>query len=215
MTSALTRRAAALLLAVLATLVLVALSRVPYAAERRGDALLRLSWRMAGEYIEECRVPSEEELARLPLHMRRERICDGRLLPYRLVLRIDDRVVLDEWVRGAGARQDRPLAVFHELRLEPGERHVSVSWTPERGTPRVPGERSAAEAAAEAASARHELAAQLRFEASDVALITYDIDARRLVARGRGVVAFTSRSPADPTRPRDEGDAAQDDGVER
>jgi hypothetical protein len=161
------RRGLAGAVAVAATLAIVALSRVPWAADAGDAALIRLSWRYASEYVEACRQRTAEELERRPAHMRRPEVCDGRLLPYRLEVVLNGDTVLAEWVRGRGAREDRPLAVLHELRVAPGTHELEVRWTPEAGAERPP----------------QVVAARLTLAAREVALITYDVDERRLVAR--------------------------------
>jgi hypothetical protein len=166
------RRLAGLVVGLLGTFALVALSRVPYTIEPGADAMIRLSWRTATAFVEECRTVGAEELARMPVHMRRETICEGRLLPYRLQVVHEGVTVIDELVHGSGARRDRPLSVFRELRVMPGRHHVIVRWLP------VGDAVSAAPAL--------ELESTLELEPLDVALITYDGNARRLVVRGRG-----------------------------
>lgn len=115
-------------LAIVATLGLVRLSYGSYLATASESAVLRLSWRAVGERIEECRTLSEEELAALPLHMRRSEICEGRLAPFRLVVAVDGETLLDAPVRASGAREDRPTYVFHEFPLPPGRHHVEVRF---------------------------------------------------------------------------------------
>jgi hypothetical protein len=174
-----TRRAVPLL-ATLATLVgaflIAGLSRVPYAPPS-DDALIRLSWRTAGEYVEECRTLTAEELEALPIHMRREQVCEGRMVPYRLRMTLDGVPVYDERVRAAGAREDRPLYVFRELRVPPGRYDVEVTWEPE------PAQRPAAGRDSVGGGLR--LDARLALAAGEVSLITYDLNERVLVVRGR------------------------------
>lgn len=54
-------------------------SRARFELEASGDAAIRLSWRAVGRPVEQCRTPSAEELAQLPVHMRRSEICERRL----------------------------------------------------------------------------------------------------------------------------------------
>jgi hypothetical protein len=194
------RRAAGLALALALTASIAALSRVPYTAAEADHALIRLSWRTPGAYVEECRRPSAEELERLPAHMRREEICEGRVLPYRLRVLINGRVIYDEMVRPSGAREDRPLYVYRELPVRPGDYGVEISWEREDvavfadsrpPTPvGEPGESRAGRARSgpTATPERLRLSARLALEPGDIALLTYDVDRQRLVARGRGVV---------------------------
>jgi hypothetical protein len=181
------RRTPALLLAVLVTLAIAALSRVPYTASPGDDAMLRLSWRTPGEYVEECRTPSEEELARQPAHMRREVVCEGRLLPYHLRVLLNGELVVDEVVIAAGARQDRPLYVYKEIPVRAGDYHVEIDWQAERSTEPIE--------SSSAAAPRHlSLGAELRLESREVALITYDSDTRLFRAMGAGVIRSEPRA---------------------
>ena len=163
-------------LAVGATVALGWLSQVPYAAEAANDALVRLAWRARGERVQECRRLTPEELARLPVHMRREEECEGRILPYRLLVTLDGIPVITDTVRGAGARQDRPLYVFRELPLGSGRHRLSVTFTRE-GAER-------GEAAAAATPARLVLDTMLVASPRQIILVTYDEENRRLEITG-------------------------------
>jgi hypothetical protein len=121
-------------LAVLAGVIL--LTGVPYEAEPSGDSVIRLSWRAVGERVEECRTPTEEELAAVPKHMRRTEICEGRLTPFRLSVGIDAGRRFEGTIHPSGAREDRPTYVFQEFRVEPGRHHVEIRFevVPPAGT---------------------------------------------------------------------------------
>lgn len=173
----LVRRAAAIALALTATLAIGALSRAPYTADRTEHAIVRLAWRARGERVERCRRLTPEELERLPAHMRQEERCEGRILPYRLQLRVDGARVLDELVEAAGARHDRPLYVYHERPLQPGTHAIAVAFTREGATP--PGAREEAEGTPGVLTLDTTVALLPR----RVLLVTYDDDARRLVLR--------------------------------
>ena len=163
--------------AVVVTLAVAAMSRAPYAAGGTQGAALRLAWRARGARVEECRRPSAEELSRLPPHMRREEICEGRVLPYRLVVMLDGRTVVNDLVQAAGAHADRPLFVFHEIAVSPGRHEVGVRFereaAPEGGTL----------AEADAAPALLEVTEHIELQPLDVALVTYDPERRALVVR--------------------------------
>lgn len=202
------RRVLGVALAVAVTLAIAALSRLPYAAAEGQAALIRFSWRTPGAQVNECRRLSAEELERLPVHMRREEVCERRILPYRLQVRLDGRTVYDELVRASGAREDRPLFVFRELPVAPGEYRLEVRWERERNGGSGSGDDDAHEAADEhemrkahdsaprpaprRTTPEHlELKVVLRLDAGDVSLVTYDLDHQRLVVRGRGAVDGT------------------------
>jgi len=165
--------------AALVTLGVAGMSRAPYAAGETDRAAVRLAWRARGARVEECRRPSAEELARLPPHMRREEICEGRVLPHRLVVTLDDRVVIDEVVHAAGAHADRPLFVYHEIAATPGRHAFTARF--ERESP--PGPEGTVRADDGAAPAVLELTDELDLRPLDVALITYDPERRLLVLR--------------------------------
>lgn len=126
--------------AALLTAALVAGSRVPWTAETGSEAVVRLSWRAVGERVEECRETTEAERASLPAHMRQPRICERRLAPFRLSVRIDGEERLDANLHASGAREDRPTYVLHEFRVAPGEHRVEVRFAAER----LPGAQAAA-----------------------------------------------------------------------
>lgn len=167
------RYSVATLLAAACAAGLALFSRLPWEADPPDAALLRLSWRAVGERVEECREPTEEELAALPRHMRRERICEGRVTPFRLRVDVDGARALDEEVRGAGARQDRPAYVFEELPLAPGPHRVAVRFEVEGagdGAKRPP----------------LVLDEEATLAPRGILLVTRDVDTGRLVLRRAG-----------------------------
>jgi hypothetical protein len=92
-----------------------------------GDAArVRLSWSGRPERIEQCRRLTDEELAKLPQHMRLRTKCDGHLASYLLAVTIDGQLMLSDTLRGGGLRHDRPIHLFTELEALPGERRVHV-----------------------------------------------------------------------------------------
>ncbi|HEX6939525.1 MAG TPA: hypothetical protein VF158_08940 [Longimicrobiales bacterium] len=121
-----------------AVLALGALSRLPYTAADAGRGVLRLSWRVRGERVQQCRRLSAEELEALPLHMRRPEACEGRIAPYRLRVVIDGDLVEDALVSAAGAKRDRPIYVFRDFPLTPGAHQVEITFTRE-GAPEADG----------------------------------------------------------------------------
>jgi hypothetical protein len=160
------------------------LSFTPYTAERDIGAIVRLAWRARGEQVRDCRRLSPEELQQLPLHMRQEEVCEGRLLPYRLVVALDSVSLVDRLVHGAGAREDRPLYVFQDLIVEPGRHRLSVRFTLEAPSAQHEGEQDREDAALPATPPRLALDTTLTLGARRVLLVTYDEERERLVIHG-------------------------------
>jgi hypothetical protein len=162
----------------LATLGVAAASRVPLTFYPSNDALVRLTWSARPERIEECRSPTADELAGRPAHMRQTRVCEGRAATYRLEVRVNDVLRVDEEVHGGGWRRDRRLYVFHELPVPPGEARVDVRFT------RV--ETASSPAAGPLHDAfvapRLTLEQRMRLNPREVVLVTYDAARRTLVA---------------------------------
>jgi len=163
----------AAVVAVVITVLVAGLSRVPVSLESEHESLVRLSWRMDGYSLEACRVPTAEELAALPVHMRNPNACIGQIASYRLRVAIDGEPVVDERVRPAGARHDRPIFVLSDLPVDPGRHSVEVRFEailPE-GTPPPIG--------AEPLSVAQEVTVEPR----EIVLVTLDPDTQRLVVR--------------------------------
>lgn len=172
------RRSGAVALAAAVTASIGWLSQAPYDAASGEQALLRLSWRIRGAKVEECRELSAEERQQLPPHMQLDEICEGRVAPYHLSLVVDDRRLISDTVRAEGARQDRPIYVFQELRLPPGRHTLQVTFrrlisgkvensTRQRTAPSV-----------------LELVSNIALAPGTIALVTYDDERERLVVRG-------------------------------
>lgn len=153
---------------------LAALSGIPYGSDAEASAALRLSWRTRAAAVRECRDPTADELARLPAHMRRERVCDWRVPPHRLRVVVDGEPREDGRIEAAGARRDRPLYVHREFSLSPGPHRLEVEFFPER------------ESDVGQSGVRLELRADLDLDVGDVALVTYDPDAGELALRRAG-----------------------------
>ena len=160
------------------------LSFVPYTVERDTGSIVRLAWRARGVQVRDCRRLTPDELAKLPPHMRQEEVCQGRLIPYRLVVTLDGARLVDRLVRGAGARQDRPLYVFEDLGVRPGSHRVAVEFTPQ-GQPEA--ERKEGEEdrpTRRTTPPRLTLDTTLVLAPRRVALVTYEEEREQLVVRG-------------------------------
>jgi len=93
-------------------------------------AELRLSFRLPGQKQEVCETRSEEELKKLPRHMRRPQKCEVTLLSYNLRIRIDGEERLTKRINPPGVRGDRPLIVSETFRVEPGRHEFEIDFSP-------------------------------------------------------------------------------------
>ena len=107
-----------------------ALAHLPLGEPSRAAAL-RLALRTERARIEVCRDRSAEELAALPAHMRQARDCRETAIDYRLVARLDGRVVVDREVAHHGVRRNRPLTADVLVEVEPGRHEVSIELAPD------------------------------------------------------------------------------------
>jgi hypothetical protein len=178
--------------------------------------MIRLTWRATSERVDDCRRLSPEELAALPAHMRREEVCEGRTLPYLLRVALDGDTVVQERVEPRGTREDRPLYVFHEIPVTPGERALEIAFVREdvrrearegeegrgearggeqarRDEERQEEARSAADRVREGRAALAQetpgllqFSGRVRLQPRQIALITYDPERRVLVLKGYG-----------------------------
>jgi hypothetical protein len=158
------------LIALAATAALVAGSQLPWRPEAGGEASIRLSWRTVAEPVTECRAPTPEELEGLPPHMRMQEICERGHAPFRLRVEIDGEEARDVLLQPSGARGDRPLYVFEELRVPPGAYRLEVEFAEQR-QPKAGSERAPVELTLETA---------LELEPRDIALVTLDATGERL-----------------------------------
>lgn len=174
-----------------------ALSRVPYAVESGEEfALIRLSWRFRGNHERECRPLRPDELAAIPAHMRLPEVCERQVASFLLTVTLDGAPVALDTVRPFGARADRPLYVYREFRVRPGEHWLLVRFRklgrePTDGEGDEGPERHEAQEEERAPSGPAdppalELEAQVRAAAREVILVTQDPSEQRLVVRRRG-----------------------------
>lgn len=169
------RRVVGGVLAAAAVLVLAALTRVPYSGAAEDEARVRLSWRIRSEQVRTCVPPTEEELERLPPHMRNPDACVGDVPPFRLRVRLDDRTVVDRRVRASGARGDRPMYVLHDVPVTPGPHRLAVEFQQERDGDEAVGRRER--------PLELELEADVDLEPREVVLVTLESGTGQLVLR--------------------------------
>jgi hypothetical protein len=168
------RRIAAIVVAGGLTLGVGALSNTTLPVGTSDSAMVRLAWRATPARIRRCRMLTPAELARIPAHMRRTEECEEATLPYRLTFRYDSAPPVTLTIHAAGAREDRPMYVFHESRLGPGPRVLSIRFQRD----------SAPDGVAPTVSqtpALLTLDTVVVLRQRQIALVTYDADRQQLV----------------------------------
>ena len=192
-------------LAIALTAVIVRGSSASLTVHGSTDGQLRLAWSARPERIEKCRQRTEEELARLPQHMRQPLACEGTTAAYRLQVRVDGALVFERVVRGGGLRQDRSLYVFHEVTLEPSDTTLEVRLDrlgPDPA-PAAPAESRTETAERDRANRRQprgeavpphlSFQRRLRVRPREVILVTYSTERRALVAVHESAPAVRER----------------------
>jgi hypothetical protein len=94
----------------------------------RDDAIVRVAWSARPERIERCRRLSDEEMDKLPAHMRQRLECEGTTARYRLEVSRDGVLLDTATIRGGGLRHDREVYVSREVPVPPGSARVSVRF---------------------------------------------------------------------------------------
>lgn len=90
-------------------------------------ALIRVAGSLASFAAEECRIPTEAELASIPQHMRPKEICERTPLAYQVKVSVDDEVIVTKSVGGPDIRVDKPLFLDLEVVVSSGRHEVEVS----------------------------------------------------------------------------------------
>lgn len=119
----------AVILTALSLAAMALLSAAPVRSEGSDSARLRLSWSARPERIETCRVLSKKELEETEEHMRQRVECEGKFATYMLDVFVDERLVHQSVVRGAGLRHDRPIFLLREIPVPAGIHRIRVSFT--------------------------------------------------------------------------------------
>ncbi len=100
-------------------------SEAPYVAPD-GSPELIVSFRHSGELLEEERRLTEEELERLPPHMRTEFVSSGERVPVRLRVYLDGELLVEQEYRPRGLRRDGPSTAMERIELPEGTHTLRV-----------------------------------------------------------------------------------------
>jgi len=120
--------------AVSATVVLIACagllglgSDAGYTAPDLDGSEFVVSLKHPGLASEHCRDLTQEELASIPVHMRKEHVCERKRPPVRLRVTIDGTTALEISVAPSGIWEDGNSVTVERIPVEPGEHRVSVA----------------------------------------------------------------------------------------
>ena len=118
--------AAVALAAVLASLVGL-VSDLGYATPHGGGSELVVTFKHPGQVSEHCRELTDDEKARRPIHMQREKICDRARAPVRLRVDLDGRPVVERSYPPKGVWGDLNSVAVEVIPVAPGAHRVGVT----------------------------------------------------------------------------------------
>lgn len=98
----------------------------PWAAPPGGSELV-VSFKHPGQSGQHCRKVSEEEKAKLPVHMRQDQICERGRASVKLRVVVDGANVLERSYPPRGLSSDGNSIALERLALSPGEHRVSIA----------------------------------------------------------------------------------------
>lgn len=114
-------------LIVACALVVGAGSKLGYSAPSADGAELVVSFKHPGKAGEHCRKATAEENARLPVHMRRDEICERGRASVRLRVTVDDAVVVDRRYAPRGLSGDGNSIAIEHVPVSAGPHRIAVA----------------------------------------------------------------------------------------
>jgi coenzyme F420-reducing hydrogenase delta subunit/Pyruvate/2-oxoacid:ferredoxin oxidoreductase delta subunit len=119
--------AAGLAVAAVLTALTAVASDLPYRSPVTEGAVLTVSFKHAGAAGEQCRELTEEEQARMPVHMRRDRVCERGRASVRLRVLVDGHTLHEQTYAPRGLFGDGSSTAVERLEVTPGTRTVTVA----------------------------------------------------------------------------------------
>ncbi len=96
-------------------------SAMPVYHYTNGNAsLLKLVVRHSGDLLGECKVLSQQDLKNLPPNMRSAEVCPREKARMKVTLEMNDTAVFSDVITPSGIHNDGVLALYHQIRLQPG-----------------------------------------------------------------------------------------------
>lgn len=93
-------------------------------------SILRLSWRLAGQSVQNCTDLNKEDQSKLK-HMRLQQQCTRTPVDYKLDVYKNNKLIYERIVSPGGFKSDRPHYVYHDIKLTPNTYDVRVKFTPQ------------------------------------------------------------------------------------
>jgi hypothetical protein len=126
MTRVFQRCAQALSLAAVAALIGFFSVSPAYTHLAPGLALIKLTFTHGAPRVTDCRRLSAEELAKLPLNMRRPTECPRRRPPVWVEFTLDAQTMLTAWLPPSGLSGDGPSRIYRSFVVPAGPHHLTV-----------------------------------------------------------------------------------------
>src|SRR5690606_13105715 len=84
------------------------------------SGIVRLSWRLTGQVVSDCKPIDEELMKNTPAHMRRAEVCVQKPIDYELTVFLNGEEKIREIAKAGGFHSDRPIYVTHDLYIPEG-----------------------------------------------------------------------------------------------
>ncbi len=102
-------------------------SDVPYRSPAPLASELVVTFKHPGTMSENCHELTPEELAKIPIHMRKEKVCDRERSSVRLKILVDGQLVREATYLPKGIWHDGSSVAVERIAIEPGTHSVVVS----------------------------------------------------------------------------------------
>jgi len=110
-----------------------AANELPHRVARPPTSELVVTFKHPGAIGEDCRVLSEAERAKMPVHMRRDRICERRRADVRLRVVLDGKTVVERAYAPSGIWSDGNSVAVETIPVTAGEHEVEVALADRHG----------------------------------------------------------------------------------
>ncbi|MFN3604572.1 MAG: cytochrome b N-terminal domain-containing protein [Leptonema sp. (in: bacteria)] len=108
------------------SLLTILISDLPYQTPFDSKPSLIVSFKHPGQISENCKELSQEELNKLPLHMRKKEVCERKRTPVKMALFINDDKILEKSYKPGGIWEDLNSIAIEEIPLEQGKYKIKV-----------------------------------------------------------------------------------------